>query len=260
MVREKVQYFYGVGGGRCIEIHDATKNVTLRGTATEVHHDSDPHISTVCGELGTSCEQPTKLWLLWKASKSRRLVTCYSDTVAALRHLGLCGYLIQYSGESLMLPANLPHAAALSLSPQHLYSQTFHIKGRARESDYIQVGTQRFCEAIGSNGYGTCLLRGGTPRSKPRIRAIHINHIVHTISSEKIVPNQIPGELYISRVIGVLKANRKFNGMCGECRYLRLKLQPCMDCWTMHDSKDRSLTSVKKREHPHVERMRSPES
>jgi hypothetical protein len=167
-----------------MEIHDATKNVTPRGTATEIHHDSDPHISTACGESGRSCEQPMKLWLLWKASESRRLVTCYSDTVAALHHLGPCGYIIQYSGESLMLSVNLPHAA-LSLSPHHLYSQKFHIKGRARESDYTRVGTQRFCEAIGSNGYGACLLRGGTPRSRPQDSChSHQSHCSHDIFRE----------------------------------------------------------------------------
>jgi hypothetical protein len=107
MVRETVQHFYGVGDGHSIEIHDATTNVTPRGTAIEIHHDSDPHISTVCGEFSTSCEQPVKLWLLWKTSKSRRLVICYSNTVAALRHLGPCGFLIQYPCESLLLSANV---------------------------------------------------------------------------------------------------------------------------------------------------------
>jgi hypothetical protein len=145
-----VQHFYGVGGGRSMEIHDATENVTPRGMATEVHHDNNPHISTVCGELGTS-EQPTKLWLLWKASKSRRLVTCYSDTVAALRHLGPCGYLTQHSGESLILPANLPHAA-LSLSPHHLYSQTFHIKGRARDPTTYELELRAFTKPLEAMG------------------------------------------------------------------------------------------------------------
>jgi hypothetical protein len=46
MFRDKVQEFHGVRGDNPVEIHDAIANVTPRGTAIEVHHDSDPHIST----------------------------------------------------------------------------------------------------------------------------------------------------------------------------------------------------------------------
>jgi hypothetical protein len=138
MVRQGVKHFYGVGHDDPIEIHDATTNVTLRGTATEIHHDSDPHISTACGESGANCEQPMELWLLWHASESRQLATCYSDTAVALRHLGPCGYLIQYVGESLLLPADVPHAA-LSLSPHYLYGRTFHVKGRARDPTALEL-------------------------------------------------------------------------------------------------------------------------
>jgi hypothetical protein len=61
MIRERVKHLYGVGDDHFVEVHDATTNVTPRGTATEIHHDSDPHISTVCGESGASSEQPMKL-------------------------------------------------------------------------------------------------------------------------------------------------------------------------------------------------------
>jgi hypothetical protein len=153
MVRERVQHFYGVGGGHSIEIHEATTNVTPQGTATEIHHDSDPHISTACGESGTSCEQPMKLWLLWKASESRRLATCYSDTAAALRQLGPCRYPIQYAGESLLLPANVPHAA-LSLSPRYLYSQTFHAEGRARDPTTLELELSALAKRFTNNLIG----------------------------------------------------------------------------------------------------------
>jgi hypothetical protein len=66
--------------------------------------------------------------------------------------------------------------------------------------------------------------------------------------------------LYISKVIEVLKANRKFNEVCGKCRYLGLESQPSMDCWAMHDFGGGFLTSARKQEHPDVERMRFPES
>lgn len=64
MVREKVQGFYGVGLDYNVEVHDATANITPRGTATEVHHDSDPHVSTACGLSDAKPDQPMKLWLL----------------------------------------------------------------------------------------------------------------------------------------------------------------------------------------------------
>jgi hypothetical protein len=215
MVRETVQHFYGVGDGHSIEIHDATTNVTPKGTVTEVHHDSDPHISTVCGEFGTSYEQPMKLWLLWKASESRRLATCYSDTAAALRHLGPCGYLIQYAGESLLLPANLPHAA-LSLSPHYLYGQTFHVKGRARDPTTFELEISAFAKPLEAMGTVLTCYEEGLRDPDPRTRAIHVDHVIHMISSEKIVPNQVPEESYISRVVDVLKANGKFDGICGN--------------------------------------------
>jgi hypothetical protein len=37
-----------------------------------------------------------------------------------------------------MLSSNVPHAA-LSLSPQYLYSQTFHVKDRARDPTTLEL-------------------------------------------------------------------------------------------------------------------------
>jgi hypothetical protein len=153
-----------------------------------------------------------KLWLLWHASESRQLATCYYDTAVALRHLGPYGYLIQCSGESLMLPANVPHAA-LSLSPHYLYGQTFHVKGRAR--DPTTLGLEVNALAKPSEAIVTVLTcyEEGLQDPDPRVRAIHVDHIVRTISSEKTALRQAHTKLYISKVIEVLKANRKFNGV-----------------------------------------------
>jgi hypothetical protein len=233
MVREMVQHFYGVGDDHVIEVHDATTNVTPRGTATEIHHDSDPHISTACGEPGTSYAQPMKLWLLWPASESRGLATCYSDTAAALRHLGPCGYLIQHAGESLLLPANVPHAA-LSLSPHYLYSQTFHTEGRARDPTTLELELSALAKPMQAIKTVLLCYEEGLQDPDSQIRAIHVDHIIRTISSEKIMLNQIPRESNISRVIGVLKANRKFSGMCGICRHLGLEPESSIDCWSLH--------------------------
>jgi hypothetical protein len=184
MVRQRVKHFYGVGHDNPIEIHDATTNVTPRGTATEIHHDSDPHISTACGESGANCEQPMKLWLLLHASGSCQLATCQSDTAVALRHLGPCGYLIQYSGGSLMVPANVPHAA-LSLSPHYLYGQTFHVKGHARDPTTLGLELSALAKPLEAIVTVLTCYEEGLQDQDPRIRAIHVDHIVRTISSEK---------------------------------------------------------------------------
>jgi hypothetical protein len=234
MVRERVQHFYGVGGDHSIEVHSATTNVTPRGTATEIHHDSDPHISTACGESGASFEQPMKLWLLWNASESRQLATCYSDTAAALRHLGSCGYLIQYSGESLMLPANVPHAA-LSLSSHYLYGQTYHVEGRARDPTTLDLELSALAKP--SEAIDTVLMcyEEGLQDSDARIRAVHADHIIRTISLEETALHQAHPKSYVSKLVGVLRKHRRYNGVCGLCEHFQLSSQSEIDCWSMHD-------------------------
>jgi hypothetical protein len=233
MVRQRVKHFYGVGHDDPIGIHDATTTVTPRGTTTDIHHDSDPHISTACGKSGTNCEQPMKLWLLWDASESRQLATCYPDTAVALLHLGPCGYLIRHSGESLMLSANVPHAA-LSLSPHYLYGQTFHVEGRARDPTTLDLELSTLAKPLEAIDTVLTCYEEGLRDPDPKARAIHIDHIVHTISSEKITPNKIPEESYISRLVDVLKANGKFDGMCGIRRHLGLESDSIIDCWSLH--------------------------
>jgi hypothetical protein len=233
MIREKVKHFYGVGDDDFIKVHDATSNVTSQGTATEIHHDSDPHISTACGESGANCEQPMKLWLLWHASESRRLATCYSDTTAALRHLGPCGYLIQYSGESLMLPANVPHAA-LSLSPHYLYGQTFHVEGRARDPTTLELELSARTKPSEAVGTVLACYEEGLGDPNPRIRAIHIDHIARTISLEKTVLRHFHTESYVSNVVEVLRDNRKFEGVYGLCERFGPLSQSGTDCWKTH--------------------------
>jgi hypothetical protein len=234
MVRERVQHFYGVGDDHSIEVHDATTNVTPRGTATEIHHDSDPHVSTAWGGSGASFQQPMKLWLLWHASESRRLATCYSDTRVALRHLGPCGYLIQYSGESLILPANVPHAA-LSLSPHYLYGQTFHAEGRARDPTTLQLELSARANPLEAIDTVLKCYEEGLRDPDPRIRAIHIDHVVRTVSSEKTAMRQAHTESYVSKVVEVIRKNRKFKGVCGLCEHFRLSPRSEIDCWSMHD-------------------------
>jgi len=200
MVRNKVQELYGVEKEHPIEIHAMTANICPLGTATDIHHDSDPHISTACGRSDAGRNQPMKLWILWRASDCRLLPTCYSDTVSALEKLGPCGYLVQFQGESLMLPANVPHAA-LSLSPHILYGQTFHIESRARDPTTFEL--ELSAGANPSDAIETVLTcyEEGLHDPDPQIRAIYVDHIVCTMQMERVAMRKASKQAYIDRVV-----------------------------------------------------------
>jgi hypothetical protein len=256
MVRNKVQELYSVGKEHPIEIHALTANVCPRGTATEIHHDSDPHISTTCGRSDVGRDQPMKLWIIWRASDCRLLPGCYSDTESALEMSGPCGYIVQFLGESLMLPANVPHAA-LSLSPHILYGQTFHVEGRARDPTTFEL--ELSAGAKPSDVIDTVLncYEEGLQDPDPQTRAIYIDHIVCTMSAERDSMRQASREAYISRVVELLKIRRKFQGVCGLCNYFGLSPRVSEDCWVLHNVGNEQLLSVKGRRHLQRKRERS---
>ena len=138
--------------------------------------------------------------------------------------MGPCGYLIQYSGESLILPANVPHAA-LSLSSHYLYGQTFHVKGRARDPTTLELELSALAKP--SEAIDTVLMcyEEGLQDPDARIRAIHIDHIVRTISSQKTALHQAHTDSYVSNLVEVLRKNRKYKGVCGLCEHFRLSLE-----------------------------------
>ncbi|KAK4622728.1 uncharacterized protein CLAFUR5_07183 [Fulvia fulva] len=103
--------------------NQSTANITPRGTRTEVHHDSDHHISTARG-LASRKRIPLKLWLLWPSTELRHLVTCYSDTKAALARMEYGSFFVQMPGESVLVPPNCPHAV-VTLDSCYLYGHTF---------------------------------------------------------------------------------------------------------------------------------------
>jgi hypothetical protein len=98
-------------------------NVTPRGTRTEVHHDSEHHISTAFGSASVK-GRPLKLWLLWPSTELRHLATCYGDTKAALNRMDHGSFLVQMPGESVFVPPNSPHAV-FALDTCYLYGHTF---------------------------------------------------------------------------------------------------------------------------------------
>ena len=138
--------------------------------------------------------------------------------------MGPCGYFIQHSGESLMLPANVPHAA-LSLSPHYLYGQTFHVKGRARDSTTLEPELSALAKPSEAIDTVLTCYEEGLQDPNARVCAIHVDHIVRTISSEKTALHQAHTDLYVSNVAEVLRKNRKYKGICGLCEHFRLSPQ-----------------------------------
>ena len=84
-----------------------------------------------------------------------------------------------------MLPANVPHAA-LSLSPHILYGQTFHVEGRARDPTTFEL--ELSAGAKPSDAIDTVLTcyEEGLQDPDPRTRAIYVDHIVCTMSMERV--------------------------------------------------------------------------
>lgn len=101
----------------------ANANITPRGTRTEVHHDSQHHVSTAVG-LNSRRNRPLKLWLLWPSTELRHLASCYGDTNAALACMDHGSFLVQMPGESVVVPPNSPHAV-FALESCYLYGHTF---------------------------------------------------------------------------------------------------------------------------------------
>ena len=246
MVRDKVQEFYGVGADHHIEVHVATANITPRGTATEIHHDSYPHISTTGGQSDVKPGQPMKLWLLWTASDNRRLSTCYSDTASALDRLGPCGYLIQRTGESLVLPANVPHAA-LSLTSHMLYGQTFRVQDRA--GDPTTFGLELSARATPQTAIETVLTcyKEGLQDPDARIRSIHIDRLLCTMSAEQVIMRQVGREPFFGRLMETLICGRIYEGSCGLCEHFGFTPLYDRDCWGLHPmGGEQYIVAVKK--------------
>jgi hypothetical protein len=133
-----------------------------------------------------------------------------------------------------MLPANVPHAA-LSLSPHYLYGQTFHVEGRARDPTTLELELSARAKPLEAIGTVLKCYEEGLRDPDPRIRAIHIDHVVRTISSEKTALRQAHPESYVSKVVDILRKNRKYKGVCGLCEHFKLSPQSDIDCWSLHD-------------------------
>jgi hypothetical protein len=89
MVRERVQHFYGFGGGRSIEIHDATPVGLLGnspiGSAYFIMHNVEPQNSTLVEACGSARD--------YYGSKTYRLDICNLDPHLTLLTPVFCPYV-----------------------------------------------------------------------------------------------------------------------------------------------------------------------
>jgi hypothetical protein len=128
-----------------------------------------------------------------------------------------------------MLPANVLHAA-FSLSSHFLYGQTFHVQGRARDPTTFALELSACIEPEESIDRVLTCYKEGLQDPDPRIRSIHIDHLLCTIPTDGIAMRQINRELCLTRLIAVLRDHRIFERACGLCQYLSIAPQSDEDC------------------------------
>lgn len=237
MVRDKIHEYYDAGPSHLVEIHSATMNVNPHGTVTQVHHDSNAHISTAYTETNADYDQPAKLWLLWKASENNTLSTCYSDTASAVTSMGPGGYIIQYSGESLLLPANVPHAV-ISLSTSMLYGHSFTVQDRADDPTSFALEISAGVKPSEAIQIVARCYEGGLKNTDPRIRMIHAKHLCSTMLADRMVMRKLANDAYINRIIDVGRSCSEFRGTCTFCILAGVQRNKDQDCWEEHGLED----------------------
>lgn len=85
----------------------ANANITPRGTRTEVHHDSHPHVSIA---IGRYAKQPLKLWIVWPPKELDKLPRCHNSTATALSMMENAEFFVQLHDEIFAVRENMPHA------------------------------------------------------------------------------------------------------------------------------------------------------
>lgn len=233
MVRDRVRGFYNVASDHPVRIYSASANVTPHSSVTEIHHDGHPYVSTAIGQSSADNGSPLKLWIIWKASENDGLSTCYSNTISALDGLGPCGFLIQYSGESILLPANVPHAV-ITLRSSILYGSAFSVQGRANDPTSFAlefsagVKPQRAIELV-AGCYEEGLLDPNF-----QVRMIHIKHLYSTILKDRMIMRKFGKGAYVNRVIEIARNCGKFEGRCTFCLFAGIERDLEGDCWPEH--------------------------
>ena len=83
-----------------------------------------------------------------------------------------------------MLLVDVPRAALLP-SSCYVHGQTFHVKGRARDPTTLEPELSALMKPLKAIVTVLTCYKEGLQDLDRRIRAIHVDHIIRTISSEK---------------------------------------------------------------------------
>lgn len=67
-----------------------------------------------------------------------------------------------------------------------------------------------------------------------RVRSIHNDRLMCTMSSERVVVRKIGRESYADRMDSILKDHRLSEGSCRLCKHFGFTLQSDGDCWETH--------------------------
>lgn len=155
-----------------------------------------------------------------------------------------------------MLPANVPHAA-LSLTSHFLYGQTFHVQSRANDPTTFGLEVSAHIKPDQAIQRVVTCYKEGFEDPNPRIRSIHIDRLICTMSAECIIMRQIGKESYMKRLVGVLRNHRMFQGSCGLCEHFGFKTQSDKDCWEMHNFESEQHLSAAASRHSCTRKKRS---
>jgi hypothetical protein len=155
-----------------------------------------------------------------------------------------------------MLPANVPHAA-LSLSSHFLYGQTFHVQGRARDPTTFALELSAGIKPEESIDRVLACYKEGLQDPDARIRSIHIDYLMCTMSTDRFAMRQINRESYLTRLVTVLRDHRMFEGACELCQYSGFAVQPGEDCWKRHPLESEQQLSAKSQRHIHTKKRGS---
>jgi hypothetical protein len=157
-----------------------------------------------------------------------------------------------------MLPANVPHAA-LSLSSHFLYGQMFHVQGRARDPTSFALELSAGIKPEESIDRVLTYYGEGLQDPDPRIRSVHIDHMLCNMLIDCMTMRLINRESYATRLIRVLKDHRMFEGSCGLCQYFGFAPQSDEDYWERHPLESERQSSAKSRRLHHA-RKRGPDT
>jgi hypothetical protein len=89
-----------------------------------------------------------------------------------------------------------------------------------------------------------------------RIRHIHIDRLLCTMSAKQIIMRQFVRESYMARLIDTLEDGRMFEGSCGLCEHFGSTPQHDGDCWKSHPIKSEQHTTATSRRHFRVRKKR----